>query len=64
LLFMNLVRDKISLFAPLQPKIAWKKFGYKYFNPEDRAFFASVFKQNYLSMDLNKTSEMLAQIYT
>jgi predicted TIM-barrel fold metal-dependent hydrolase len=64
LLFMNLVRDKISLFTPLQPKIAWKKFGYKYFNPEDRAFFASVFKQNYLSMDFNKTSEMLAQIYT
>ncbi|MFX1322418.1 MAG: amidohydrolase family protein [Promethearchaeota archaeon] len=64
LLFMNLVKEKISLFAPLQPKIAWKKFGYKYFNPEDRAFFAAVFKQNYLSMDLNKTSELLAQIYT
>jgi predicted TIM-barrel fold metal-dependent hydrolase len=64
LLFMNLVKDKISLFAPLHPEIAWKKFGYKYFNPEDRAFFASVFKQNYLSMDLDKTLETLAQIYT
>ncbi|MFX1317220.1 MAG: amidohydrolase family protein [Promethearchaeota archaeon] len=64
LLFMNLVKDKISLFAPLQPKIPWKKFGYKYFNPEDRAFFASVFKKNYLSMDLNKTTELFSQIYS
>ncbi|MFX1411557.1 MAG: amidohydrolase family protein [Promethearchaeota archaeon] len=64
LLLMNMVRDKISLFAPLQPKIPWKKFGYKYFDPEDRAFFASVFKQNYLSMDLNKTLEIFSQIYS
>ena len=62
LLFMNLVKDKISLFAPLQPKIAWKIFGYKYFNPEDRAFFASSFKQNYLTLDLNRTVQTFTQL--
>ena len=64
LLFMNLIKDKISLFAPLQPKIAWKVFGYKYFNPEDHAFFASSFKQNYLTLDLNKTVQTFNQLLT
>ena len=44
---MNLVKDQISLFTPLQASIEWNKFGYKDFNPKDRAFFASVFKQNH-----------------
>ncbi|MFW9970422.1 MAG: amidohydrolase family protein, partial [Candidatus Odinarchaeota archaeon] len=54
LLLMNLIKDQIVLFAPLHSNIEWKKFGYNYFNPEDRAFFASVFKQNYLATDVNK----------
>ena len=64
ILLMNLVQDQLSIFAPLQSQIEWKKFGYKYFNPEDRAFFASLFKQTYLSMDLNKTVETFTKIYT
>ena len=42
----------------------WKKFGYKYFDPIDRAFFATLFKQNYLSMDIIKTVETFTHIYT
>ncbi|MCK4779046.1 MAG: hypothetical protein KAT57_02615, partial [Candidatus Lokiarchaeota archaeon] len=64
ILLMNLVKDKIALFAPLHSSIEWKKFGYNYFNPEDRAFFASVFKQNYLATDVTKTLETFSHIYT
>ena len=64
ILLMNFIKDQISLFAPLQANIEWKKFGYKFFNPEDRAFFASVFKQNYLTTDLIKTVETFSHIYT
>ncbi|UCD00852.1 MAG: amidohydrolase family protein [Promethearchaeota archaeon] len=64
LLLMNLVKDRIALFAPLQSNMEWKKFGYNYFNPEDRAFFASVFKQNYLAMDMNKIVETFSYIYS
>jgi len=64
ILLMNLVQNLVSIFAPLQSNIEWKKFGYKYFDPEDRAFFASLFKTNYLSMDINKTVETFTHIYT
>ncbi|KKK46325.1 MAG: Amidohydrolase [Candidatus Lokiarchaeum sp. GC14_75] len=63
ILLMNLVKDRVSIFAPLQSNLEWKKFGYKYFNPMDRAFFAKLFKVNYLSMDLNKTIETFSHIY-
>ncbi|GAH36484.1 unnamed protein product, partial [marine sediment metagenome] len=63
ILLMNLVNDKIALFAPLHSNIEWKKFGYSYFNPEDRAFFASVFKQNYLATDVIKTVDTFSHIY-
>ncbi|MHA2127818.1 MAG: amidohydrolase family protein [Promethearchaeota archaeon] len=64
ILLMNLIKDLVFVFAPLQSSIEWKKFGYRYFDPEDRAFFALLFKQNYLSMDLNKTIETFTHIYT
>ncbi|MFX0004477.1 MAG: amidohydrolase family protein [Candidatus Hermodarchaeota archaeon] len=63
LLLMNLVKDQIALFAPLDSGIQWKKFGYNYFNPEDRAFFASTFKQNYLTSDVKKTVDTFLHIY-
>jgi len=64
LLFMNLIKNQVSVFAPLQSDMEWKKFGYKYFDPEHRAFFASLFKQNYLSIYINKTIETFTHIYT
>ena len=60
----NLVENQsISLLAPMQSNIMWKKFGYKYFDPEDRTFFASFFKQSYLATDVNNTLEGLKQIF-
>jgi predicted TIM-barrel fold metal-dependent hydrolase len=64
ILLMSLVKDKIALFAPIHSTLNWKKFGYSYFNPEDRAFFASVFKQNYLTTDVAKTIDTFSHIYT
>jgi len=62
LLFMELVKGQISILAPLHPNQKWKTLGYKYFDPEDREFFASFFKQSYLGMDLEKTMEGLNNI--
>ena len=60
----NLLKDQsISLMAPLHANTLWKKFGYKYFNPEDRSFFASLFKQTYLATNLEKAVECLSQIF-
>jgi hypothetical protein len=64
LYFTNLVEDhSISLLAPLNRDTEWKKFGYKFFNPMDRKFFASFFKQSYLATDVNKTIECLSQVF-
>ncbi len=63
LLFMDLIKDKISLLAPLQAHMEWKKFGYKYFNPDDRALFAAFFKQCYNVMDSTKVVESLLQVF-
>ncbi len=59
----NLVKNLITILAPLGHNIKWKKFGYKYFDPEDRAFFASFFRQTYLATDVNKAVEVLSQIF-
>ena len=63
IMLTQLVKDQIALFAPLNKEAAWNKFGYKYFNPKDRAFFASIFKQNYLAKDEKQTVECLTQIF-
>jgi len=63
IMLTQMVKDQIALFAPLNKKAAWNKFGYKYFNPKDRAFFASIFKQNYLATDEKQTVECLTQIF-
>jgi len=64
ILLTDLVKDKISLFAPLNKSIQWQKFGYKYFNPQDRAFFASVFKQSYLANDETQINNILSNLFS
>lgn len=61
----NLVKDNsITLLAPFQSEMEWQKFGYKYFDPKTRAFFAKFFKTCYLANDENKAKEVLTQIIT
>ncbi|MHA1150605.1 MAG: amidohydrolase family protein [Promethearchaeota archaeon] len=64
LIFMDLIKDQFSLLAPLQEEAEWKKFGYKYFNPEDREFFATFFKQCYLATDEAKAVELASTIFS
>lgn len=63
ILLTQLVKDQIALFAPLNKEAAWNKFGYKYFTPKDRAFFASVFTNNYLATNEKQTGDCLTQIF-
>jgi len=59
----ELVKDQITLLAPMQRDVEWKKFGYTYFDPQDRAFFASFFKHSYLATEVNKAIECLNHIF-
>jgi len=59
----NLIKDKLSLFAPLSKGMTWNKFGYTYFNPKDRNFLSSLFKQSYLASDRIQTTNCLNQIF-
>ena len=62
LLLIDLIKDKISLIAPINEEIIWKNLEFKYFNPEDRSFFASLFKMCYLAKDQNKLMECLTPV--
>jgi predicted TIM-barrel fold metal-dependent hydrolase len=63
LILANIVKDQISLLAPLSKDRKWNKFGFKYFNPQDRAFFTSIFKKSYLATDYKQVISCLSQIY-
>jgi len=63
IILTKLVKDRITLIAPLIKEISWNKFGYKYFNPRDRKFFSLILKQNYLAMEENQVFDCLTQIY-
>ncbi|TXT59111.1 MAG: Amidohydrolase [Promethearchaeota archaeon] len=62
LLVMNVVKDYISYITPLSSKLEWKKFGYEYFNPDERAFFASSFKGSQVKNDPVQLKTALQQI--
>ena len=63
MILTKLVKDRITLIAPLTKEVSWNKFGYKYFNPRDRKFFSLIFKQNYLTMEEKEVFDCLTQIY-
>ena len=63
LILTDLIKDKITLVAPIQNNNDWNSFGYKYFNPSDRAYFAEVFKQTYLANDEEQTLNCISHIF-
>ena len=63
LTFMELVKDQISILAPLSQTSKWNSWDMKYFNPKDRSFFASVFKQAFLATDEAQAINCLNQIF-
>jgi len=62
LILTKIVKHHVTLLAPLIKEVPWNVFGYKYFNPKDRKFFASVFKQNYLVSEEKQTVDCLTHI--
>ncbi len=64
LLLMDLIKDRVSLLAPLSNSSAWSKFGYKYFNPGDRNCLDSLFTHTYLALTQEKIIECLSPIFS
>ncbi len=62
LILTKIVKHHVTLLAPLIKEVPWNVFGYKYFNPKDRKFFASVFKQNYLVSEEKQAVDCLTHI--
>ncbi|MHA1822223.1 MAG: amidohydrolase family protein [Promethearchaeota archaeon] len=63
LILTNMVKDKMVMLSTLSVNSEWKKFGYKYFNPDDREFFHSVLKQTKPSIDESQAFEIIKAAY-
>jgi predicted TIM-barrel fold metal-dependent hydrolase len=63
IILTDLIKDRITLVAPIQSNNDWNSFGYKYFNPSDRAYFAEVFKQTYLANDEEQALNCISHIF-
>jgi len=62
-LLTTILKNQLTLFAPLNRDVTWNKFGYRYFNPKDRNFYASLLKQNYLALGEKQAISSLNQIF-
>ena len=62
IILTKIVKDHITLLAPLIKEVPWNVFGYRYFNPKDRNFYASVFKQNYLATEEKQAVDCLTHM--
>ena len=59
----TILKNQLTLIAPLNRETIWNKFGHKYFNPKDRKFYASLLKQNYLALEEKQVISCLNQIF-
>ncbi len=62
-LFTTILKNQLTLIAPLNREVTWNKFGYKYFNPKGRKFYTSLLKQNYLALEEKQAISCLNQIF-
>lgn len=62
MLILDIVKNTLSIITPLSSQGEWKKFGYEYFNPEDRNFFANALKNSYLSNNITQLKNSLLKI--
>ncbi|MHA1486218.1 MAG: amidohydrolase family protein, partial [Promethearchaeota archaeon] len=63
IILTTILKNQLTLIAPLNRGTTWNKFGYKYFNPKDRKFFTSLLKQNYLALEEKQAISCLNQIF-
>ncbi len=59
----TILKNQLTLIAPLNREATWNKFGYRYFNPKDRKFYTSLLKQNYLALEEEQAINCLNQIF-
>lgn len=63
LVLTNLIQDKLTMLSTLSQNSTWKKFGFKYFNLEDREFFHSVLAQSRPANNEEDVFQMIKQAY-
>jgi len=63
LYLVEMIKDQVSLLSPLSTYKNWKKFGYKFFNPDDREFFSSLMKHYYLAKNVKDIRNSLLEIF-
>jgi hypothetical protein len=63
ILFTTILKNQLTLIAPLNREATWDKFGHKYFNPKGRKFYSSLLKQNYLALEEKQAISSLNQIF-
>jgi predicted TIM-barrel fold metal-dependent hydrolase len=59
---VELIRDKLLLVSPLSDHVDWNSTSLKYFDPKNRAFLATAFKQAYLAMTEEQARNSMVQI--
>lgn len=61
---LEMIKNQVSLVSPLSSYRKWNKFGYKFFNPEDRNFFSSLMKHYYLANNIQDVEKGLLEIFS
>lgn len=63
LIFLNLLKNQLTMIAPLANNTEWKKFGYKFFSPEDHFLFNQLFRESYPISDVSQASKIITQFF-
>jgi hypothetical protein len=63
LYLLEMIKDQVCLFSPLSTYRNWKKFGYKFFNPDDRKFFSTLMRNYYLAKNTQDVEKGLLEIF-
>ncbi len=63
LVVMNLVKDKLSMISTLSQNSQWKRFGFKYFDPQDREFLHSALGHTQSVTNEEQAFEVIKQVY-
>lgn len=63
IIMMNIIQDKLTMLSTLPQNATWKKFGFKYFNPDDREYLHTVLSQSRPAADEIQAFETIKQIY-
>lgn len=63
LTMQNFVKRKSAMLSTIAQNAPWKKFGYKYFTPEDREFFLAAFGSSHPSSTPDEIAKIFANLF-